>query len=608
MDTNNNAYMYVNDEITFNNAVSGFSLSSVTPYVKTGKTFIGWTKNGEAADETADYEKNDVLTAQYADTANAFRVVGARAEKSGMGLRFLIEKSDLLEKAIGEVIEYGTLVLPTELTRGHDFKYAEPMYNEYAPALPDNVSVTAWGTDIWSSTDGPKIVPAGNSSVSSGESVIYSVCISNISEKHYDRFYMVKGYARFTDLNGNIRTAYTDYYQTNLYNAVCDEISAGDTSAELAAVKTYYETTRKSVYMAEQYDNRTDLRTQKIGGAMYSWLDTEGSADIEGIENKAFYKLKNGLKIREVEYDLGGGNRESVEIVQFADAHMNYVNDRDWAEGSSCILATYKGREWNRNGDSVPGINKMMKYASFFDKGVVTGDLLDYFSWGCGEMVKKLIVERNPALLMAVGNHEPVVHMQDVAHECNTDNSTEAAYARLQSFWTNDTKYASEIIKNKDGVEMAKLIVIDDQQHKFVWEEVYNGLKADIADAREKNIPVLLFMHCPMSTRGGAEEDRYSYFYEPGDVSGFNAQEDKKIDLGKREAGSSESETDRNTYELITNNADVIRGIFCGDYHNNMYTEVKGFNNGDKNDVMMIPQYVVTANAYGGSAIKIKIK
>ena len=110
-----------------------------------------------------------------------------------------------------------------------------------------------------------------------------------------------------------------------------------------------------------------------------------------------------------------------------------------------------------------------------------------------------------------------------------------------------------------------------------------------------------MFQHCPISTRGGAEEDRYSWFYKNGDTSGFDSN--KTVDLGKHEAGSTSSELDKRVYSLIVDNADVVRGLFCGDYHNFMYTEIKG------TDGTMIPQYVSTANAYeNGCAVKITIK
>ena len=604
-------YLYVNDTITFYENVTGFDVSTVEPNMKDGMVFIGWKKGDVAASKVADYVVGDTLTAQYVnidttDETGEFFIVGAQIRKGSanveQGLRFVIEKKDTVTEKLPEVVEFGSLILPTDLTRGHDMKYGQPLYNEYQKALPSNVNVTTWTSGSWSSTQGPSAVPANLLFKNVDGGVWYTVCVTGIDETKYDRFYTVKGYIRYNDLNGVERVAYTEYYQTNLAKVAEAAIAAGETDNAITGVVDYYKNGRKAAYMAENYDNRTDLKTAKENGTLYSWQESEGSANIPGVTNKDFYQLKNGLKIREIEYDLSNGaDRKPVDIIQVGDTHLNYVNDKDWQEQSTCILATYKGRVWNRNGSSVPTINRFMEYVSFFDQAVVTGDILDYFSWGCAEMVQKLIVDKDPDILFAIGNHEPAIHMQNVDHVCNTDASRDAVHERLATFWPNDTKYDSKIIKNEDGIEMAMLVVMDNESHKYLWEEIYVGLKRDIEIAREKNIPILMFQHCPISTRGGAEEDRYTWFYQPGDTSGFSS--DKTIDLGKREAGSTNDELDKRVYSLIVNNADVVRGLFCGDYHNFMYTEIKG------TDGTMIPQYVSTANAYAnGCAVKITIK
>ena len=605
-------YMYIDGKITFYENVNDFDLADIEPDMVDGKVFIGWKKDGVAAAKVADYVIGDVLTAEYVDVDTTdetgdFYIVGAQIRKGTadveQGLRFVIEKKNSIADKLPEIVEFGSLILPTDLTRGHDMKYGEALYNEYAKALPAGVNVTSWTSGSWSSTQGPSAVPAVNLFKETDDAVWYTVCVTGIDETKYDRFYSVKGYIRFNDLNGIERVAYSEYYQTSLAKVAMAAVDAGETDESITHVVDYYNNGRKTAYMAENYDNRTDLKTAK-GNALQTWQETEGSANLEGITNKDFYQLKNGITIREVEYDLSNGtDRKPVEIVQLGDTHLNYVNDKDWQEQSTCILATYKGRSWNRSGASAPIINKIMEYASFYDQTVVTGDIMDYFSWGCAEMVQKLIVDKDPSILFTVGNHEPAIHMQNVEHVCNTDDSLDAVHARLATFWPNDTKYDSKIITNEDGIEMAMLVVVDNQAHYYQWEEIYTGLKNDIEIARAKNIPILMFQHCPISTRGGAETDYYSWFYNAGDISGFT---DNKIDLGKREAGSTGRDLDTRVYKLIVDNADVVRGLFCGDYHNYMYTEIKGTD--DDGNVKMIPQYVSTANAYGGCAVKITIK
>ncbi len=245
-----------------------------------------------------------------------------------------------------------------------------------------------------------------------------------------------------------------------------------------------------------------------------------------------------------------------------------------------------------------------MEYAGFFDMTVITGDLLDFFSWGCAEMTEKLIVDRSKEgkLLMAIGNHEPSIHMIPIDHTCgHTDASIDAIHARLSQFWVNDTKYASKVLKSADGHEMVILAALDDQAHEFTWQEIYDGLNKDISYARVHGLKIFLTSHCPMSTRGGREIDNCPYFYHSDKCMSDPA---RTIDLGKRDAGSTGHTLDTKIHRLITDNADVIRGVFVGDYHSFMYTEIEGT---DANKTK-IPQYVASANAFGPRVTKITVR
>ena len=52
-------------------------------------------------------------------------------------------------------------------------------------------------------------------------------------------------------------------------------------------------------------------------------------------------------------------------------------------------------------------------------------------------------------------------------------------------------------------------------------------------------------------------------------------------------------------YNAITSNADVIKAVFCGHWHNEAYTEIKAHYYTDgKRCEATIPQYVSTASVY----------
>ena len=122
---------------------------------------------------------------------------------------------------------------------------------------------------------------------------------------------------------------------------------------------------------------------------------------------------------------------------------------------------------------------------------------------------------------------------------------------------------------------------------------------------------MLFFQHCPVCTIPGGGEDWVTFFYEPGDTSGMTVIDGvKHTNFGASNFAGSATKYDganKAVYDLITSNADVVAGLFCGDWHVNMYTEIHGKT--PSGEEVMIPQYIVTANAYAqGSAIKITIK
>ena len=60
-------------------------------------------------------------------------------------------------------------------------------------------------------------------------------------------------------------------------------------------------------------------------------------------------------------------------------------------------------------------------------------------------------------------------------------------------------------------------------------------------------------------------------------------------------------------YQLITNNADIIAGGFCGHTHNDFYTEIKAKTASGEETV--IPQYILIGVPYGkGHALKITVE
>ena len=59
-------------------------------------------------------------------------------------------------------------------------------------------------------------------------------------------------------------------------------------------------------------------------------------------------------------------------------------------------------------------------------------------------------------------------------------------------------------------------------------------------------------------------------------------------------------------YNLITSNADVIKGCFSGHKHCDFYTEINAKT--ADGTATVIPQYIVIGAAYGPNVLKIKVQ
>ncbi len=295
----------------------------------------------------------------------------------------------------------------------------------------------------------------------------------------------------------------------------------------------------------------------------------------------------NGLMVREATIDSGRGG-DAVEIVQVTDLHFNKLNDKDFAENNPSVMATYEQREHMKDGASRKNAELCMRYGSFFDQTVVTGDTIDYLTWGAIEMVEDIIWKPYPNTLIALGNHDSV----RVMGEKTEPSLLKTHYQILQDNWKHDIYYTSKVVKNK-----AMVIQMDNSQEEF-WESQVPKLKADIETARKKGYVILLFVHIPLATNNPAETSAYEIARMPkhrhnfytGGVGGVNS-----------------SGATREVWELIMNNADVIRGVFAGHIHEDYYAEMLAKTPSGEDKI--IPQYVNhAAYADKGHVLKITVK
>ena len=304
----------------------------------------------------------------------------------------------------------------------------------------------------------------------------------------------------------------------------------------------------------------------------------------------AFYKLENGMAVLELTIDSGNADGETVEIAQLTDFHYNYCNEADFEENNPSTMSTYNNRTMNPNGECIPMTNACLEYAaSFADQIVLTGDILDYLSYGALEVLKENVWDKYPGTLVALGNHDSV-RVMGLPTDVADPSTEESRYAILQENWQHDVYYTSKVIKNK-----VMVIQLDNGTGKFRDVQV-EQLQNDLTLARTNGYTVLLFMHVPLST-GKAEDSTVNAFYK-----GDGGYADFYKCIGLNSTGATKT-----VYDLITNNADVIKGVFTGHEHNNYYTEILAKTSDGVNTV--IPQYTLSPACYfGGIVQKITVK
>lgn len=306
------------------------------------------------------------------------------------------------------------------------------------------------------------------------------------------------------------------------------------------------------------------------------------------------YRLEdNGLFVRETVIDSGKNDNNTVQIVQLSDLHINYFNERDLLDEELSLTKQY--RKWNADAACIPAIQKGLEYAMSFDQTMITGDTLDFLSEGAIELMHKYIWDVDPDAMIALGGHELVKQMQTGVED---KTPLEERREILKRAWKHDIYYTSKVIKDK-----VMVVQLDNGNHEYFAGQV-EKLAEDIKLAREKGYIILIFQHEALSTGNPEDVSKECFREYDGKYRNFY---DKCIGYDERD-----NEVTREMYHLITENADVIRGLFCGHYHSAYYTEVKGSyidENGERREAY-IPQPVLTPSAYdeyAGQVMKITV-
>lgn len=549
------------DEVVYTNdgenieimAKSELDLSTVRHNELEGKLFVGWKYANGKDIKKQSFKKGDKLRAQYVDfdASSDFKAVDAMLDtENGNAIKFIVEKSGAIENL--DVVTDGILVIPTSALGTRELKKGVTYNGVTATVVTD--------TENLGTKDG----------VTS-----FAASIDGITEEGYRDSYTAKGFVVYKDIYGNERTLYTEAITADFYKLIQLELAKDNISEEK---REEYKKIEESVKQGirEKYDSENKIDVVGTSADKKSWI----------------YKLEEtGIMVREVDIDTGFDG-DPVEIVQLTDLHFNYCNERDFEEQNPSIMATLKGRKWLANAASVPNAVRCLDYASFADQIVVTGDALDYMSWGCIELMKKHVFDAHPTVMATLGNHEATRRCQD---EPKTPDPTtlESRMEILQENWIHDIYYYSKVLEDR-----VMLIQMDDGAGGVFWDSQVEPFKKDLELAREKGYTVLMFFHIPLCTNNPAEQDLYPI--RRNDTNNYNFMING---VGKEGAEGATKEV----YDLITNNADVIKGIFTGHFHSDYYTEIIA-KNADGTDAV-IPQYILTGTPYDkGHALRITVR
>lgn len=573
-----------------------FDLSTITDYhfYQEGKVFVGWKDaDGNYLDSNkmrgATFQEGEVLTADYVDCTKtkggdfAIRLEEIRTED--MGLRYIVELSNSISEKL-KIQEYGTLVLPSIVLDNDVNGWSIPVFKMNDQDI-DLLSGTGWSDLTYDgiySYNGKEyktaVVKANNIYEQLSDRIYYTLCVTNITEEKYDRQYTVKGYAKYTDKNGIERVLYTDYASTNSY-LVSENMM--ENSSVTDDVKTKLNTvinTVKTKYQAER--NALDNGNKTVFAGSEEDLNTY------------VYELSNGIRVREAVFDSGKSG-ETVEIMQISDLHYNYANKYDAVNPSTTLLYTMKDRTWGKNGAHTITGRKLLEYARTSDETIITGDIMDYLSNGTIELMQREVWDKYPKTIIGIGNHEFSQKTSDANPEVL---SPAERWNWIASAWEgkHDYNYSSKIVKEK-----VMMIQLNNGENTF-YDSQIEPLKNDLKLAKEKGYVVLLFMHEPLVT-GNSADSNVVRIGTTGDKESYNFYEGKRYSNVYPEI----NDATKQVYEIITNNADIIRGVFNGHIHTNFYTEIQAKTS--TGETKTIPQYTLISSAFqSGYVMKITVK
>ena len=273
-----------------------------------------------------------------------------------------------------------------------------------------------------------------------------------------------------------------------------------------------------------------------------------------------------------------------IDIAVMADTHVHVVSEKDDNDEEVQLSSKCRGMIF-RHPSCFKALENATKAAEYCDCTVIAGDVIDYLTYGALDYAKELFFDRLPNIMCTIAIH-------DVSKNNMTNLPDKLPYEEriniLKPYWPNDVRYDTRVLGDK-----VVLVGLDNDSTAHYFEDQVEKLKAEIEKARKENNIILLFQHTAIAT--GKEEDKEApnFFVNRFEVSNV---------FDRRLIGNPQytNETDKKMLKLITSNSDVIRGIFCGHFHDGNHTLLPAYyidDQGVKHD-QPIDQYIVSSTPY----------
>ena len=538
---------------------------------KDGKLFIGWQKaDGSWASTIAVCTDGEILTAKYIDftldtvafdsTAVDFAIDNITlTEDGGLKLNVGFTETNAISD-IPNVTEKGVIWSPTDYALGHELRVDENIVRSWTWDSKGDINAFTPNKTL----DAPNKVT--NSNTASIE----------ITDDAYNTYYTARGYIKYTDKNGIESIIYTVEETSSAYKVASEATDSKGIYTTIidkvkAENKAYADGVTETV--VEVYD-KTNASYKRNTDSYDVFSNITGAGD--------YVKYKRDTVLTNT------GAKETINLGWITDMHIFGVSQTDVDKQMTNILATYRGSPWLRYPTRMimERANDQMNYMTKrFTKTIVTGDVSDNYSYGSYNAVKALVGDKsvNGSVLMTTGNHEFFEFTNPDISGLTDQFTTAQKYDLINQSWANDPYYYSEILKTSKGEDNAMIILLDNGSGEYPVGTA-TKLQASIDEAKQKNIPVLIFQHIPMSTYNSTETKvcigtaTSMGFATSGDTTNMSSYDGNEV---------------LEVQAIVRKNYDIIKGVFAGHTHRHFYTEITAIDeNGNIIEGEYIPQFV----------------